>query len=134
MKIISIDRKSWIEVKQHNDGSYSSFEVEVSIDIGHGFFSGKNIDIQFLNINTFIEELDSFILNRERTPRLEGTYDSFIEFSCPNNKRSLIVNFAVGDAYAGYSKTADYNLKGGFDVDQEYLQEVLGNFKKFEVS
>ena len=105
MKILSSDSRQWIEVKRLVDNDYTAYELGASIDIGHGLFSGKNNDIQFLNLNEFIENLDSFILYRELIPRLEGTYESYIEFYRPKSKNSIMVNFCVGDAYAGYSET-----------------------------
>lgn len=132
MKILSSDSKQWIEVKRFVDDDYSSYELGVSIDVGHGHFTGRNKDIQFLNLKEFIENLDSFILSRELKPRLEGTYDSFVEFYSPKNKNSIMVNFCVGDAYAGYPETAMYGLKGSFEFNVEYLNDVLEKFKAFE--
>ena len=47
MKIYSIDNKSWLSVEPIESEGYTSFEVEASIDIEHGVFEGKNIDVNF---------------------------------------------------------------------------------------
>ncbi len=134
MKIYSSDSRSAIRIEKHGDVQYSSFEVEVSVDIGHGAFTDKNTDVQFLNLDRFVEELNAFVLERQQIPRLQGTYDSFIAFSTPAGKTALWVEFALGDACAGPVKTADYLLKGGFEFDPEYLNEVLAGFRELKVS
>ena len=79
MDIYSIDQKSWFKVEQILDEvtQYSSFLFEVYIDLGHSIFHSKNSDIQIFDINSFADELNEFLLNRNVKPKLEGTYDSF---------------------------------------------------------
>lgn len=131
MKIDSIDRKSWVEVTFEELDGYSSFIFSANIDIGHGQFSGKNIDVQFLNISSFIAELDSFILNRRKRPILEGTYGSYISFEA-SKINSVMLKFCIGDAYSGYSGNAEYGLNGAFEIDQGQLESLLSNFRVLE--
>ena len=49
VKIYSIDKKNWLNAEPKKSEGYTSFEVEASVDIEHGIFNGKNIDIHFLN-------------------------------------------------------------------------------------
>jgi hypothetical protein len=132
MKIKSHDDKQWIEIEQSLDVGYPSYKFQVSIDIGHNLFTGENNDMYFLNLEEFIGNLDSFILNREIKPKLEGTYNCFVEFYRPGNKNIIMVSFYVGSTYAGFSDTASYGLKGCFEFNAEYLNEVLEGFKEFQ--
>ncbi len=132
MRITSSDFKSWISIEQHGDEQYSSFKVKAFVDIEHGSFSGENTDVQFLNIKVFIIELDEFILNRTLHPKLEGTYNSFIEFYKATNNNAILVNFSIGDAYSGYSEIASYSIKGTFEIDPEYINIILQDFIKLE--
>lgn len=131
MKIKSTDKKQWIEIEQSLDVDWPSYEFGASINIGHSSFSGKNSDMCFLNLREFINTLDSFVLNRELKPKLEGTYDCFVEFYRPGNKNSIMINYCVGSVYVGYSETANYGLNGSFEFSAEYLNDVLEEFKKF---
>ena len=120
MKIYSINNHSLIEVNQFTDieNNYSSFVLSVAIDIEHGEFSAKNTDVHFFNIDEFNSNFDDFISNRELNPKLEGTYDSFIEFSAYRNR--VYVHFKIGDSYCG-SKIVNYSLEGSIEISQENL-------------
>ena len=130
MKIESTDSKSKIEIIRTGDEGYSSFEVSVNIDIGHGFFSGCNTDLIFLNLSNFIDEIDAFILNRNISPKLNGTYDSFIQLIKDKRTSAILVKFKIGDAYCGYSDTIQYSIEGGFEINQELLSTILTEAKK----
>lgn len=123
MKIYSVNKKSWLAVTQIKDGAYTAISVEVLVDIGHGIFNAKNIDIQFLNLDTFSSELNHFMTDKSVLPRLNGTYDSFIEIS--GSVSHVFIKFCIGDADCG-AKTHQYSLSGSFEVDQKHL----ASFKK----
>ena len=129
MKIRSIDKKSWFDVKPLKDGSYTAISVEVQIDIGHGVFNAKNIDVQFLNLSVFTSELDNFLTDRSMLPRLNGTYDSFIEIS--GSVSHVFIKFCIGDVDCG-AKTHQYNLCGSFEIDQEYLAPFIKVMKSIK--
>lgn len=59
MKIHSTDKKSWFVVKPVKDNSYTAISVEAQIDIGHGVFNAKNIDMHFLNLAVFTSRTTS---------------------------------------------------------------------------
>ncbi len=113
-----------IEHRIDDSGAYDSFMLDVSVDIGHGVFKATNADIHFRNLAAFIGELDAFILDRTVKPRLEGTYDSYIEFS--GTPSMVSVSFCVGDAFFGNTRFA---LIGAFDIDQDYLSAALEQFR-----
>lgn len=105
-------------VKTVKNDSYTAVSVEVQIDIGHGTFNSKNIDIHFLNLGVFASELDHFITDRSILPQLNGTYDSFIEIS--GSVSHVFIKFCIGDSDCG-AKTHQYSLSGSFEIDQEHL-------------
>ena len=129
MKIYGIGKKSWLEIGPVKDGSYTATSVEVKIDIGHGFFSAKNIDMHFQNLDTFIPELDHFITSRDINPRLNGTYDSFIEIS--GSVSHVFIKFCIGDEDCG-AKTHQYSLCGSFEIEQEHLVPFLKIMKSIK--
>ena len=129
MKIYSIDNNNWLSVEPLESEGYTSFEVGVSVNIKHGVFEGKNIDINFLNYEEFLNDYDQFISNRKIEPILNGTYDSYFKFKAGKGN-SIFLSFNISDSYAGYSATVDYSLIGEFEIDGEYLNEIHKNFKK----
>lgn len=103
--------------------------MECSVNIAHGNFDAKNGDIHFLNVDEFIQSLDAFILNRGISPQLHGTYDTVVKFFQPTGKTVVMVSFAIGDAYCGKSATVHYRTEGEFEIDAEYLNDIITNFK-----
>jgi hypothetical protein len=123
MKIYAKDHPSWIEINRLVDeaNQYSSYEISAVIDIIHGKFTAKNIDVHFINAVEFQSVFKQFITNRSLVPRLEGTYDTYLEFVGKSN--SVILRFKIGDAFCG-TETTDYSLVGGFEVSQESLLNI----------
>lgn len=127
MKIYSIDKNCFAALDYKGDPSgYSGFQVEVHADIQHGQFDAKNIDVQFFNLVEFVRELDKFILDRTRMPRLEGTYDTCFAFSASGS--GVILKYQLGDAFCG-RKTSYFYQSGEFEVEQESLLQFLGGFR-----
>ena len=129
MKIHSVNKKSWFAVKTVKNDSYTAVSVEVQIDIGHGTFNAKNIDIHFLNLGVFTSELDHFITDRSILPQLNGTYDSFIEIS--GSVSHVFIKFCIGDVDCG-AKTHQYSLSGSFEIDQEHLASFIKMMKSIK--
>ena len=129
MDIYSVDKKNWFRVEQVFDEvtQYSSFLFEVYIDLGHSVFHSKNSDIQIFDINSFVNELNEFLMDRSLEPKLEGTYDSFLSFI--GNNRDIQISFNIGSSYCS-SETYSYSTSGKFEIDQEHLNEVLEFFMK----
>lgn len=130
MRIYSTDKKVYVKLSRDGGDTHSPFSVESSVDISHGRFGAINSDIHFLNHDEFLKEFDAFILNREIVPRLKGTYDTEIRFFQPKDKNIVMVSFAIGDAFSGYTTTVRFKSEGQFEVDAEYLNELLSNFEK----
>lgn len=80
MKINSHDRKNWIKIDAIPQNTGHRF-VEISIDIGHLQIPGLlNHDVSFARVEEFAAELNQFVLKRELSPTLTGTYDTIIRF------------------------------------------------------
>jgi hypothetical protein len=122
MKINSIDKKSWFAVKTVKDGTYTAVSVDVQIDIGHGVFNAKNIDMHLLNLVVFTSDLNNFITDRSILPRLNGTYDSFIEIS--GSISHVFIKFCIRDEDCG-ATTHQYSLCGSFEIDQKHLIPLI---------
>jgi hypothetical protein len=129
MRLHSTDRTAWLEITRKAGGEHSPFSVECSVNIVHGRFDAKNSDIHFLNFDEFVNKLDAFILNRAIPAQLHGTYDTIIKFFQPEGKTIVMVSFAIGDAYAGYSSTVHYKTEGEFEINAEYLNDIVKNFR-----
>jgi hypothetical protein len=71
-------------------------------------------------------EFDRFILDRSHTPRLEGTYDTYLAFSTSGT--AVMLQYRLGDAFCG-RKTAYFHQSGEFEVDQENLLQYLAGFQ-----
>jgi hypothetical protein len=123
MKIFAKDHPSWIEIKRFVDeaNQYSNYEISVAIDIGHGQFTAKNIDVHFLNMAEFQSELNSFIANRPAAPRLEGTYNTYLELAGTSN--GVLLRFKIGDVFCG-TETINYLFEGTFEISQESLLNI----------
>lgn len=127
MKIDSADKNCFINFEYKRDASgYSGFHVEIHADIRHGKFDARNIDVQFLNLGEFVSELDKFIIDRSRTPRLEGTYDTYFAFSATGT--AVILKYQLGDAFCG-RRTSYFYQSGEFEVEQDNLLQYLGGFR-----
>ncbi len=128
MRLIDTLGKCSIEIERAGGGVHDPFMLNASVDIGHGVFKGANADVHFLNLEAFVRELDAFIMDRARKPRLEGTYDSYIEFS--GSPSRVAVSFCVGDAFSGYASTrAHFAFTGAFEIEQDFLSSALEQFR-----
>jgi hypothetical protein len=128
MRITSTENISWVNIEYVKDSAgYPSFEIEVHADIQHGQFHAKNHKVQFQNFEEFVADLDRFILDRSRSPRLEGTYNTFIAFLARGNV--VICQYRLGGAFCG-RKTVYFHHFGEFEFNQEYLIQLLGSFRE----
>ena len=128
IRIKSLDNTAWLAIFRNQDEPHASFSIECSVDIGHGVFDAENSDVHFLNQKEFAEALDDFILDRALAPQLDGTYDTFVKFFRPAGRNSVMVNFAIGDAFSGRSAAARYRTEGEFEMDAEYLNGLVAEF------
>jgi hypothetical protein len=127
MHITSINNKSFVTLERNaGGGGYQSFRMAVHADIGRGTFSGQNEDLHFLNLRAFTEAFDAFILDRSRSPRLEGTYDTWVAFS--GLSTTVLCEYSLGEAFSGV-KTIWLRQSGAFEVDQGRLLEYLAGFR-----
>ncbi len=130
MKITSVDHAHYIEILHIGNNEYSSFKITTSVDIVHGSFFGKNIDVHFLNFPDFIKKLGGFLVHRNLVPKLDGTYDSHIQFYQPVNLPLIIVDFSLGDAQVSHNKKLEYSLRGQFEISPDSLQQIIEDFRK----
>ncbi len=128
MKIYAKDKRSWIEIEHYGDENYSSFTFEVFIDIGHGKFHGKNIDVHFLNVDSFIQKLECFKTDKTIVAMLTGTYDNKIWFYAPI-QNSIMIGFSLGDTSVGDIKTIDYKISGSIEITPNLLDRIIEEFK-----
>ena len=128
VRIKSLDNTAWLAIFRNRDEPHASYSIECSVDIGHGTFDAENSDVHFLNQEEFAKALDAFILDRALAPQLNGTYDTFVKFFRPAGRNSVMVSFAIGDAFSGRSAAARYRTQGEFEVDAEFLNELAAGF------
>ena len=105
----------------------AGFEVGAWADIGHGRFDAVNRDVNFLNIDAFVDEFDKFIMERSRVPCLKGTYDTYIRFV--GSGTAVHCEYRLGDAYCGQG-AAEFYQSGRFRVENDGLLELLQRFRQ----
>lgn len=131
MKISSQDNLSWLKIECGGDpAGYLGFQVEAHVDIGHSQFDAKNSDVHFSKLEIFVAEFDRFITDRTLSPRLEGTYDTFIVFS--GRGSAVMVQYRIGSAFG--NKSACYYQSAEFEVMQEYLLECMAGFRELKMA
>ncbi|GAA6140041.1 hypothetical protein NBRC116583_37880 [Arenicella sp. 4NH20-0111] len=129
MKIVSTDNQCELTIENGEDEfGYNFCSLAAKIGSGTCEFTGCNNDVTFTNMIEFIKDLDSFILNRELEPKLEGTYGSYLLFK--GTSTYVALTFKIGGAFCG-TETFSYSITGTFEVAKEYLQEIVVEFKKY---
>lgn len=128
MKITSADNICWIAIQINDEaGGHPGFEVVTHVDIGHGQFEARNLNVYFFNSEEFLGEIDKFIIDRNCAPRLNGAHDTYIGFSKSGN--AVVCEYRLGDAYSS-RKTARFYQSGGFEIEQERLLEFCRGFRE----
>ena len=126
MKLFSNNNNTWLRIERNVAEDHESFDVEASVDLGHGRFHGRNSDLCWLNMAEFESGLEAFARDRTGAPNLEGTYGSFLRFRAAAGL--VVVEFAIGDAYCG-SETHDFLLEGSFEIEQGSLLRLAREFQ-----
>lgn len=111
----STDRRSFVSLAPNLDLDWPSFRIEAVVDLGHSTFSASNGDVALTHLAAFVDQLDRFITDRSLRPRLDGTYDTFLELDAKG--RVVMLSFRVG----GVSVAAGGNLSGSFELDEAAL-------------
>lgn len=119
MKLQSADHKSFVSVVPNPENDWSSFRAEATVNLGHSGFSAASSDIALTNLAGFVAQLDLFILDRSLCPRLEGTYDTYLELRAKG--REVILSFRIGSA----SGAASFGLSGSFAVEESALLPLV---------
>jgi len=129
LRIEGANTGSWVEIDRCGDDQYSWIEMSCAIDIGHGKFSARNVDLQFLNGQEFLAALDQFVLDHDLTPQLDGTYGTFLIFWRPGARNEVMLSFAIGDAFCSGPVTSEFNLTGSFLLPQDSLLDLVAEFR-----
>jgi hypothetical protein len=129
MRITSIDSKAWVEITHGKD--YLSFNMECAVNSRQNFFQGKNTDFHFLNTEEFIEDLDKFILNRDVLPQLKGVHGPCLVFyRSKKQATAVMVRFSVSDDSSAYSEGVEFKTTGTLEINSEFLNEYVKEFKR----
>ncbi len=126
MKFESIDQQSFVSVVPNPENDWSSFCVEAAINLEHSQFSATNSDVALTNLARFVSQFDLFVLNRSVRPRLDGTYDTYLELRAEG--RDVILSFRVGSA----SGAANHGLSGSFAVAEGALSPLVEAAKRLQ--
>ena len=114
-----MESNSFIEFKQAD----YSIEVSVEMDYQYAKFTAFNDGITFFEYEKFTEELDKFVMDRTRRPKLTGTYDTFIEIFAPE-PGIVFLQFTIGYSFASSRPFLEPRLSGQIVIDQEFLGEL----------
>ncbi len=135
MIIESISHDSYITIEHIGDSNYHSFCIEAELGKDHHleYFKGFNRDVQLLNLDKFIKDLNSFITDRKMKPRLEGTYDFCIEIQAIGATRAFLIIYLGYDKVITEFKTFRYCVSGCFEIDLEYMNQMVQNFKELKI-
>jgi len=131
MKIESKNCDSYITIEHIGDKYYSSFsiETELSKPSNLDYFKGHNRDVQLLSLDDFINDLDCFIIDRTKKPRLNGTYDFCLEIQALESTRAWLTIYLGYEISIPDFKTIRYGVSGGFEIDIEFLNQMVRGFK-----
>ena len=128
MRIQSFDKRCYIEINPAHEGEgHPVFIVEARINLEHGVFTAKSKILPLPKLPEFIIHLESFLVNREIQPKLEGAYESY--FSFVYEAGSVFLEFSVGDGFSGYTTYANFNLSGRFEINTDQLKTIVAEFK-----
>lgn len=119
MKLESDTKAAFIELSRNSENDWPSFRIAAAMALGHSYFAAENADIALLNPADFLRQLDAFILDRSIRPRLEATYDTWIEMT--GKGRRISVRFCVG-SLSGFEPVT---LQGMFEIEESSLMTVL---------
>ena len=130
MKILSNDRSEYIEIKRKPEEKYFFENIEdypfYTIEANFGNFRGFNNSISWHNLDRFVHDLDLYISDRQQKVKLTGTYNFCLEIYSQSNTSQLKLEMS-GEKYPH-----QFDLRGGFVLDDEYLNTYLEDFKKFK--
>jgi len=131
MQLIDTLGRCSLEITHHLDPAvgYDAFSFRARVDIGHGAFQAVNKDIQFLDLPDFVSRLESFIHDRSVTPRLNGTYDSFLMLSGTVSR--VGVDFSLADEFTGYGTgCTPFVFTGAFETEPDRLHALLAQSRE----
>ncbi len=131
MLIRSDDGTAEIRFERRGSEEYSSYLVEIRIDIEHGLFIARNNDLQFLNLDAFLTALEKFMVDRTTQPVLEGTYGSL--FRLRAHGQGLILEYRLGDAYC-VKPMLEYAHTGGLLLGPGMADFLLREFRQLPVA
>jgi hypothetical protein len=133
MKIESKDHNSYINIECLGDPYYSSFfvETELAKSSNQYYFKGHNKDVHFFKLDEFIKDLDHFITDRKIKPRLQGTYDFCLDVQAIESTRVWLTIYVGYDNPSIPFATIKYGVLGGFEIDPEFLNQIVKSFKNF---
>ena len=122
----AIHNECFVEIKPSD--RYNICELSGEINIKHGKFTGWSSTVPLLKLQDFINQFESFCLNRSPEPRLEGVYDTYFQFYTRediNGKERILMKFSIGDAC-----NFIFNLTGHLEIDAKELPSILTNFRE----
>jgi hypothetical protein len=100
------------------------FVIEISVEAGGDQFHIKHADVYLPNLDQFVAEFDKFILDRSRTPYLAIGYDdSYLRLT--GKSLDVTLEYHISKEFSCYR----YTNSGAFEVDQEYLLQILADLK-----
>lgn len=101
------------------------------VNNGQNSFRGKHTDFHFLNAEEFTETLNKFILYRNVVPQLRGVHGPCLEFyQSKKQATAVMLRFSITDDSSSYSENVEFSTVGTFEINSEFLNEHLKEFKK----
>jgi hypothetical protein len=126
MKIRSSDPTFFIELISDNYDDVHFTEVRAKF----GDFGGRNDSVHLENLAEFVRELDEFISDRSKTPELVGTYGFRLTFFANTPAGRPRVRCNLGNRVCHPEGNRDFGVYGEFEIDTEYLNQYLKEFRE----
>lgn len=104
---------------------YSAFRAKAVVNLGHSAFVAENADLHFSAASVFTTALSRFVREQTSAARLEGTHDTFLEFSRKGKQVKLVLR--IGNALV-HEETHSYGLTGSSGVDEDYFSALVPHF------
>lgn len=133
MKVISEDRKSYIEINFIEAEMIRLPSIHISIFIQNDGFTGtlKSAWLEIEDLNYFMSCLNEIDLKREGKAHINSMspYDFILDFETYDKSGHIKLQYTLTDVIS-YPYFRELSLKGGFKIDSSEFTQIIKDFSK----
>ena len=124
-KLISIINNDYFEINTNDTDGLKFFEVTAVFES----FKGGNDSIHLFDLDKFIADFDSFILDRTKKPKLTGTYDFELLIYCHKSCSIPRVKLSISNLICDCPGNRKIGIFGEFELNSDCLLQYLEDFE-----